>query len=348
MRALSLVVVAVLVAAPARAGADDAIVVLERADGDDDALVDRVEGQVSDLAVALVREPGELGGGAGGAELDGARAIAARHGARAVIWFRRDGDGWLVHVAEPDADRVVVRRVAATGDLAGSATAEAVALVVRAAVRAILVGEPEPEPEPEPAPPPPPVVDAAPPPASPPPRRSRAPRPFASLGWRAIAGDADAIHHAASARAGAARGRWSVAVDVALAPPITLADPSATIDLGRRTLAVTGGRALAAGGGWRLAAELGAGAHRFDRSTSATGAGLSPTAPAATWVPVVAPGLRASRRLGAGAWLELAVGADVLPRVPEFGVPAGDGFVVHTRLLPVQPTAALAVTIEGP
>ncbi|MCB9573457.1 MAG: hypothetical protein H6709_15365 [Kofleriaceae bacterium] len=350
---------------PARAGAI-AVVLVERADVDDDALVDRVEGQVSDLDVTLVRELGEVGAGAGRAELDAARTIAGPHGARVVVWFTGDGDGWLVHVAEPDAARVLVRRVEAHGDLAGSAAAEAVALVVRAAVRAIVRGDPADDAGD--------ASDAGADTSDPtddadagdaraggvltrvrggatPRAATTGPRPIAGLGWYGVVAGGDARHQVAQVRVGVATARWQVAIELAVAPAVALPAPGAavdvTIDVGRAGLGAAAALELVGAGPWRLAAQLGAGGLRFSRITTATGAGLTATAPSATWVPAVTPALRLRRRVVAATWLELGVGADVLARVPEFGVPSADGFVVHTRLWPVQPFVTVGVTVGG-
>ena len=156
-------------------------------------VVARVEGQVSDLEVELVIAREVVDDDAA------ARALAARHGARVVVWFRLDGDAWLVHVAEPAKGARLVRRVVADGALATSAAAESAALVVRSVLRALAgggaIGVEQPAPRRRPRAPPPP----------PPPAAIASPRAGRTRSSRGAASSTARRCGAGSARASAAR-----------------------------------------------------------------------------------------------------------------------------------------------
>lgn len=128
-------------AAPARAEAPMRAVV--RVPEAEPALWARVRGQSSDLDVTLtrVRDAGEP---ALADQLEVAARLARAHQARVVVWFRPlpGRRGVIVYVAEPGADTVFVRRLPqGKGSVAArSATAEAAALVVRSALRALAAG----------------------------------------------------------------------------------------------------------------------------------------------------------------------------------------------------------------
>jgi hypothetical protein len=56
--------------------------------------------------------------------------------------------------------------------------------------------------------------------------------------------------------------------------------------------------------------------------------------------------VRISRRLARGAWIELALGADLVARAPEFGVATPNGFTTLARLWPVEPHVGLGVVVD--
>jgi len=248
-----------------------------------------------------------------------------------VVWFERDESSWLVHIAEPAEDREFVRRVAAQGEMASSATAEGVALVVRGALQALAAGG---------------AIGVAEPAV---PVESR--RGFAAIGWRGVTAGGPAIHHGVAARAGLHAGRWRGDLSTGFYPAIALDDPAATIELERWSFAAGIGIELGAspaadGVGWRAGFALDAGATRFARVTTSAAGGLSGTPPETIWSPTASGRARLARRLVGRAWLELAVGAELLLRAPEFQVATGDSFATHTRLRPVEPFGALGLVID--
>lgn len=339
---------ALAIAAPAPARADAPLRVLILADDDDDEVVARIEGQVADLPVALARGAALDGAGALASQLATAQARARAQAADAVVWFVRDGDGWIVHVADPAAGRLLVRRVdSGAGAMSASAALESAALMVRTALRGLAAGGeigvvPEVIVAPQRAPTPPRVAAAA---------RVAEPAtpgvaPIATVGWRAtLDGDAAAGHHGLTAGLGVARGRWQVALALAYLPPRTQASTLATLELDRQELGVAVQRALFGSARWRVTVTASASAVRFGRATTATAATLTATDDRATWTAALAPTLGAARRLGAGAWLELDLGASVLTTVPVFGVEGDAGFVEVARPWRIEPTIGLRVRV---
>ncbi len=319
-----LALVLTLPAGRAAAQAQPLVAVLLVNDDGEAELAGRVEGQTSDLELSLVVERRA----GGGPDLAQATAIAGRHGARVVVWFQRDASSWLVHIAEPSEDREFVRRVAVAseGDLASSATAEGVALVVRGALQALAAGG---------------SIGVAEPLAA-----SSGRRGFAAIGWRAVSAGGPSIHHGVAARAGLASGRWHGDIATGFYPGVAIDDPSATIELERWSFAAGVGVELAPGAAWRAGFALDAGATRFARVTTSAGGTFNPTPPEITWSPSASGRARLARRLAGPAWLELAIGAELLLRAPEFGVRSGGSFVIHTRLRPVEPFGALGLVID--
>ena len=224
-----LALVLTLLAGRAVAQAQPLIAVLLVNDDGEAELAGRVEGQTSDLELSLVVE--RRAGGAGGPDLAQATAIAGRHRARVVVWFQRDASSWLVHIAEPSEDREFVRRVAVAsqGDLASSATAEGVALVVRGALQALAAGG---------------SIGVAEPLAA---TSSDWRRGFAAIGWRAVSAGGPSIHHGVAARAGMASGRWHGDITTSFYPGVAIDDQTATIELERWSFAAGVGVELAPG-----------------------------------------------------------------------------------------------------
>lgn len=327
------VALASAVPALAHADADQLVAVVLVTDDSEAELASRVEGQTSDLDLDLVVERRGPGASGAGADRAHAASIAGRRSARVVVWFERDASSWLVHISEPAEEREFVRRVAARGDLASSATAEGVALVVRGALRALAAGG---------------QIGVAEPAA--PREEADGRRGFAAIGWRGVTAGGPSIHHGVAARAGFASGPWHGDIATGFYPALSIDDASATIELERWSLSAGFGFELGAGssgdGGWRAGLALDAGATRFARvTTSATGS-FAATPPETIWSPTAAARARLARRLFGRAWLELTVGAELLLRAPEFVVSSGDSTTVHTRLRPVEPFGALGLMID--
>jgi hypothetical protein len=350
-----------VVAAAAAASADTPLRVVILESERDAALVARVEGQVADLDATLERITIPPAAASLASQLAAARRLARSHDANAVVWFAQDGDDWIVHVADADGDRVLVRRVQGrSGAMGRSAAIEAAAVIVRTAVRGLAAGgeigvASEPLVEPAPVP----VAVAAPAPAPPPAAPAddlgsvRPLRPTATVAWTGVLdGEADTGHHGVGARLGVAGGPWRFALGLAHHPATTHAGAMATIAVERQTLAVALGLDVAGGAQlrravrWRVGAEVAFGMTRFSRVTTLTDPTVEPTADRATWSPTATPAIRVARRLARGAWLELALGADLVARAPEFGVATPNGFASLARLWPVEPHLGLGVVVD--
>jgi len=321
----------VAMAVGATAARADARRVLLLMDGDRDReLAARVEGQVADLDVTIVKTDAALPPDPG-AQLVVARARAAEHRAEAVVWFGAEGDSWVVRAAQ--GERVLVRRVGrVTGELSASASIEAVGLIVRTELRGLAAGG-QIEGEGEVAP-------------------SVALRPWVELGWTGVLDGENARgSHGVAARVGAAVGRWRAAATLTYHPATTLGSPLATMHVEQQSAGVVAGLDVLgppdAAARWRLGIDLGAAFTRFPRTTTAAGAGLTPTASDSSWSPVVTPSVRAARRLSPAFWLALSLGADFLLRPPEFGVATGTGFDRVSALRPVEPRATLSLAFDA-
>ncbi|OFX20242.1 MAG: hypothetical protein A2V77_16700 [Anaeromyxobacter sp. RBG_16_69_14] len=324
-------IAAVAMAAGATAARADARRVLLLTDGDRDRdLAARVEGQVADLEVTIVKADAALPPDPG-AQLAVARARAAEHRAEVVVWFGADGDSFIVRAAQ--GDRVLVRRVGrVTGALSASASIEAVGLIVRTELRGLAAGGQ--------------IADEVVPGPSVP------LRPWAELGWTGVLDGENARgHHGVAARVGAALGRWRAAATFAYHPATTLGSPLATIRVEQQSAGVVAGLDLRGppdpAARWRLGIDLGAAAARFPRVTTAAGPGLTPAASDSPWSPVVTPSVRAAWRLSPVFWLAFSLGADFLLRPPEFGVATGTGFERVSTLRPVEPRALLSLTFDA-
>jgi hypothetical protein len=329
-------------AGAARAQAPLTVVIV--ADATAAPVVERIEGQLADLPVVLVRADADTTA-THATDLGRANAIARAHVADAVVWFGRDGEAWIVSVADARGGRILVREVGADGAMSASAALEAAAMVVRTAVRGLAAGG---EIGVAASPPPPPPVDE-PAVVAPPPIASRTTtQPFAALGWiAALDGDAAAGHHGLVARLGVARRRWRGAATVAYLPPTRRASALAAVELDRQELSGTVAFAIRDRRRWRFDVALGVGAVRFGRVTTAATAPLRPTDDRATWSLVATPSLELARAVGRGAWIELAAGVSVLGSRPTFGVDGGAGFVTVAPLARFEPSLSLRVVVGG-
>ncbi len=359
MQRVGLAMVALAVSAGG-AVADTPLRVLVLEGDRDAALVARVEGQVADLEATLERDRSTVPTSALPVQLAAARKAARAHDADAVVWFAQDGHDWIVYVADAEGDRVLVRRVQGrSGAMGSSAAIESAAVIVRTAVRGLAAGgeigvaaeELEPEPQrPDPEPPPP--ADRVEPAAG-----ELGPvrplRPTATVLWSGILdGESDSGHHGVGARLGVAGGPWRFAFALAHHPGTTHVGSMATIDVERQSVGVAlgvdvvGGAQLRRGGRWRVGAEVALGMTRFARVTTTTDPTVEPTEDRTTWTPTATPAVRISRRLARGAWVELALGADLVAYPPEFGVATPNGFATLARLWPVEPHVGLGVVVD--
>jgi hypothetical protein len=308
------------------------VVVLVASEGDRQ-LAARVRGQTADLDLTLRTAEVALP-----TRLDAQRALARQYAGEgegegaAVVWFGVDGEARVVHVLR--GDRLLERTVGgASGSLSESATIETVGMVVRTALLGLasLAAEP-----PAPASAPAPGLE-----------------PWAELSWTVAAEGTGGtlLHQGAAARLGGTLGRWRAGAWVSYQPPLTLSSGGATVRLERWQVGVAAGFELwpdVPSSGWRLGVELGVLAAAFPRTTTATSAGLTPTAAHTTWTPVAAPGVRAARRLVGPLWLALTVGADLLLGPPQLGETGPAGFRLVAAAWPVQPRAALGLALDAP
>lgn len=297
----------------------------------------RIRGQTVDLDITLVRVA-DAGEPALSAQLDAASRLARAHQARVVVWLRPlpDQPGLAVHVVEPGADRLFVRRVpqGEPGLAARSATIEAAALVVRSALGALAAGTPIGVPAR--------ALVAEEERAHPPPARWH----LAARWQAALDGARRTGHHGLAARAGFGRGPWQVHASLATHPPVTIADQRAALRVGRHdaTLGLSWGWSAR---GLRVAAVLDAGVAVYTRATDPLDDTVVAAAPARIPALCIRPGARVHLPvLAGGLFVEIEAAADVLLGAPEFVYEGDGGPELHTRLRPVQPRASLGLMWE--
>lgn len=318
------------------------------AGSDDQALIERLQGQTVDLDVVLIPEPGQPLEPTLRAQLQAASELAQRHTARAVVWMRTGPSGRrTVYVAEPAASRVFARPLRGVGSdaTARSAALEEFAVVVRSALRALAQGDSigianavaeaeEPPPQPPPPPPPPPTQIGL----------------LLGLGWQlALDGAGSFGQTGPILRGGLSRGRFTFALTLAAAIPAGLTDAFSTVRLSRHSAAALASFALVSTPRWRL--ELGAqvGLALFYRSTEAVQAGYTPTPGHVTPAFLGGPALDILARPVRSwrLWLALELGADALAGAPELGYQAGAAFVSRNQLWPVAPRFAVAALFRS-
>lgn len=336
-------------AASAPAAVLRAVVRLAGAPDEDQALLERLQGQTVDLDVELVPVRGQPLEPTLRAQLQAAEELARGHSARTVVWLRTGAAGRrIAYVAEPAAARVFARplRGGVGSDATGrSAALEEFAVVVRSALRALAQGdsigidnaaaEAE-EPPPPPAPPPP-----------PPPSRTGL---FLGLGWQlALDGVSPLGQTGPTLRGGLTRGRFALALSLAAAIPAPISDALSTVKLSRHSLALLAGVALLARPRWRLELSASLGIALFYRSTESVEPGYTATPSHLTPAFIGGPALDILCRPVAGArlWLALELGADALAAAPELGYQVGEAFVSRNQLWPVTPRFALAAVFRS-
>lgn len=311
--------------------------VVVRVAGDADRqLLSRIDGQVADLDVTLIRD--ETGPPAATAEGQYARArvLARQQGARIVVWFEAAGpDGVRVHVAEPGRDTLFARRVATADE---SARAEAIAIVVRTTLQALAAGGeigvkvPRPEPEPVIAPP--------------------------SPGWRwhlgvqgqlSVDGESSPGQAGLMGRAGLSRGRVQLGVVGVVGLGDELRDEMTAVHLTRHSAGVGAGFGALRGDRGALWIGVDAGLVVHTRSTTVLGGGLEAAPPGSQVAGFAAPWVRGQWRPMAdqALWLTCELAAAVVTAAPKLRYELDGMPVVRNRLWPVQPSLGLGLRLEG-
>ena len=353
---------AALARSRAARGSDDMIAVAWTRSEDDQALLRRVQGQVSDLAVSLQTDASPRTGTLAEqlAEADG---VARAHDAKVVLWFEPlpEGRGVLVVVADTQGNRVLVRRIeskrpAETLASLDSATLESASLVVRTSLRALTEGgvigigredlaapvpprpvEPVRQPLPAPAP-------APLPPAEPESRLHW----VAAVGWQ-VTVDGSTVQQGLAAQVGLRVGGVSFGVSAAQSFGAEITGTYATVAVARDAFAAFGELAWVRTKSLSASARLSTGAVIFPRSTSATELGVTATPSEVN--PTYFAGLEVPLRYSPGAlhrrvtfWL--SVGADVMP-APTFGYRIAGTFVPMAALWPIQPHGAAGIEVGG-
>ncbi|KFE69220.1 hypothetical protein [Hyalangium minutum] len=324
---------------------------------EDESLASRVQGQLSDLPVVLRVSPGPSLGTSDAEQWRSAVELARSESARVAIWFSHETEAIVVSIAEPSTQHLFVRRIQADGAggrLGHSALAEAAALAVRSAVKALEAGHEvgvivEPPPEPPSAPPP-----EAPPPVSPPPSPPAPSSPVREgswvldLGWQAAV-DGSSPRGQQGPRLGIARegSTWRARAQLLASLQAQLSDAYTRVSLSRHSVIVGAGVCSKPTERLRLGADLGVGLSGFRRSTVALASEVSAVPPRLTLAPFVSPELSARWRAGAVA-LEASISVDVLAGVPTLGYQRGEEFIPRNTLWWAQPRLGLAILVGSP
>ncbi|WP_163997204.1 hypothetical protein [Pyxidicoccus caerfyrddinensis] len=341
-------VLLLLLAGPARAS-EPWKAVARVASSEDVALLERVRGQSSDLPVLLVAEQGAPLDGPPSARWRAAEELAERHQARAVLWFLRDGDDVRVQVAEPASRHLFVRTArldGQPGSLEWSAGAEALALAVRSALRAVDLGEPLGEVvEPPAAPSLAPVETVEAPPPSVRVIAAQAPLPPSGHWMLAVGVQAALDGYARSGHQGLLLGAgWEgdslrLGLQLLAGLPAGLSDERTRLTLGQHAAVLWADVPLVSTGPLACAAGLGAGAVVFTRRTEALAPEVD-AAPSSTLLALLlGPRFSARWSLATRLALEASVSAELLLGRPALGygidgnfVPRGDGWAVRPRV----------------
>jgi hypothetical protein len=242
----------------------------------DSAFVARLRGQTSDLPVEIVEAPSGVLEPTPDARIAAAAALAAGKTGAVVLW--RGPDQVMAYIEAQPAARLLARSTSTedTGPDAGtppdaaaaavaappaSADLEAAALISRAALKAIIEGQPVGEPRPPPPPP------ARLPPPAPPPVLAPAPHAFGVFAAAAVGVTADGVASdptaALSARAGGRLGRFAAGLTVATALPKDIPRGVPNTRFVRRSVEVLIAADIAVARWARLTAELQGGVEWF-------------------------------------------------------------------------------------
>ncbi|WP_404364875.1 hypothetical protein ACIHQR_31830 [Corallococcus coralloides] len=342
---------------------------------EDRALLERVRGQSSDLPVVLEVEAGRsMDAGPGGAWREAER-LASRRDARAVLWFTRDGAALRVSVAAPKTGHLFVRSARVEGapeTLTWSVGAEALALAVRSALRAVDAGEPLGEVVAPPPPPPvvaPPVAEApvakaqvveAPVAEAPVARAQVAEAPVAEAQVAKAPADGAFVQvgmHAAldgyhawgqqglSVGAGWAGRELRLRAQVLAALPVHLRDAYADIRLTQGAVLAWADVPFVKAGAWEGTVGLGAGVAGFWRRTEARAAEVEPTPSRMLAAFVVGPAVRVAWRVAPALALEAALSGEVLLGRPRLGYSVDGEFVLREDGASVRPRLGVGMVI---
>ncbi|QAT83069.1 hypothetical protein EJ065_1469 [Corallococcus coralloides] len=336
---------------PARA-AEPWRAVARVATSEDRALLERVRGQSSDLPVVLEAEAGPSMDESPGGAWREAERLASRKDARAVLWFTREAAALRVSVAAPRTGHLFVRSARVEGapeTLTWSVGAEALALAVRSALRAVDAGEPLGDVV---APPPPPPVVAAPPPVPAAPEQGvEAPvapvdGAFVQVGVHAAL---DGYHswgqQGLSVGAGWAGRVLRLRAQVMAALPVHLRDAYADIRLTQGSALAWADVPFVKTGAWEGTVGLGAGVAGFWRRTEARAPEVEPTPSRLLAAFVVGPAVRVAWRVGPALALEAALSGEVLLGRPRLGYSAEGGFVLREDGASVRPRLGVGMVI---
>ncbi|MCE9670598.1 hypothetical protein LY474_22590 [Myxococcus stipitatus] len=332
---------------------------------EDQALLERVRGQSSDLPIELRAMPGPAFTGTPLARWRTVVDFAEAFHARAVFWFEREGPELRVYVMAPEGRHLFVRTArleGRPGELEWSAGAEAVALVVRSALRAVEAGNPlgdvvppaGPEPQPED------VVVAAPVPPEPPgaPLPPELwPMPPAAMepaGWRwqftigamtAWDGYAGSGHRALSLSSGWELRRVRLRLQMFVGLPAELTDSRTIVRVQQYTAGIWVDTPLFQHRTLRWAVGVGVGAHVYDRKTEPRVRGIEPTPANFTTALLAGPETTFRWRFSRRTAVELGVAADALMGRPEFGYTDDLEFIPRNKGWPVRPRVGLSLVV---
>ncbi len=340
------------------------VAVLRTSSPEDEALARRVQGQLSDLPVVLRVKPGTAPGSSDAEQWWTAVDLAASESARLALWFSHAPDGITVHIAEPSTQHLFVRRIQADpagGRLSRSAMAEAAALVVRSAVKALEAGHEvgvevkvEPQAPTPPAEPMPPVALEVPPRAELPPAVPISATPLRegawvlAVGWQvAVDGASPRGQQGPQLVAGWEGRRLRARVLLLPSLPAHLSDAYTRVTLSRHALVVGAGVGLKPAERLRLGADFGAGLVGFHRRSVALRPDVVASPTRFTLAAAVSPELSARWSAGPVA-LEMSAAVDVMAGVPTLGYTRGDEFLLRNALWVAQPRLGLALLVGAP
>nr|WP_232293455.1 hypothetical protein [Stigmatella aurantiaca] len=338
-----------MVVSPVGGSAEPWRAVVRVSSEEDRILLERVRGQSSDLPVRLLVDPGPPLEEQEPARWRGAVGLAEAHQARAVLWFLRTGATLRIHLAEPGSRHLFVRKAQVQGrpgSLEWSAGAEAVALVVRSALRAVEVGEPLGEevtvapPPPAPAPPPPPVSEAPAAPVVPPPSPpSPLPGPWqlALGGLASLDGYGSGGYQGVLLGAGREAGRLRLRLQLTVGLPATLEDGRTRVALSQLGSTLWADATLVAAGRWRWALGGGVGLMTFARRTESLVPEVEATPSRRVWALVTGPETSVRWQLARRFALEVAVAAEGVWGRPVLGYIQEGEFVKHRDGWSVRP-----------